>query len=261
MTLSTRTLRPGLLVALSTRITGNIAYERVILEEDHVTEVGTKQARWETKRVIEDPTERERARKVRSQCRGMITKLCIGSTFGLLCQEDKRSELEEAVREAQAMAAEFNSTSTLTRVGVYVIAGYIAPDDVQAVKSINSEVRGLLAEMTTGVRNLDVKQIRSAANQARQIGKMLAPEAAERIKSAVEAAREAAKKIVKAGEQAAQVIDQEALKKLAASRTMFLDMDEVEIDAALPEVSGREIDLEPELPIAAQEDQRREIEL
>ena len=181
----------------------------------------------------------------------MIRRVCAVTTFGLLCPEDKRPELDSAIGKAQALAAEFNAGATLTRVSVFVIAGRIAPDDVEAVRAINSEVRSLMTAMEQGLRNLDVKIVREAANRAKSIGRMLAPEAADRIKSAVDSAREAARKIVKAGEEAAVVIDAAAIRKITESRMMFLDLDELDVAAlAAPNALGRAIDLEPELPLA-----------
>src|SRR5690348_7110755 len=50
-TMKLTTLRPGLLVSLKTSIVGNTEYRRVQLEADHVTEEGTRRARWETERT------------------------------------------------------------------------------------------------------------------------------------------------------------------------------------------------------------------
>lgn len=244
--MQTQTLRPGLLVSLSIRLSGNVNYNRLELEPEHVTADGTKRARWETERVIEDAAEHDRAWKVRSQCRGAISRVCTATTFGLLCPEDRRAELDEAVRSAQAMAAEFNSGARLTRVGVYVITGRIAPDDLEAVRAINSEVRALMTEMEEGLKNLDVSAVRAAAGKARSLGHMLSPEAAERIKTAVDSARDMARKIVKASEEASVAIDREALKKIAESRTAFLDLDEAPAEVAKPAAQARAVDLEPE---------------
>ncbi len=248
MTMSVSTLRPGLLVSLKTSIVGNVAYQRVTLEADHVTDQGTRQARWETERVITNPKERERASFARSQCRAMISRVCSNSTFGLLCPEDNQDKLDEAIRRAQALAAEFNSTATLTRIGVYVIAGRIAADDVQAVRAINSEVRSLLTDMEQGIKSLDVSAVRAAANKAKSIGRMLSPAAAERIKASVEAAREIAKKIVKAGEEAGAAIDHAVLRRITDSRTAFLDLEEAS-EVVAPVVTARAVDLEPPLPL------------
>lgn len=241
-----KTLRPGLLVSLKTGINGNISWMRTPLEQDHLTAEGTKRARWETKREITDPEEFENGCAVRSKCRGMIYKVCAPSTFGLLCPEDKRDELDEAVSSAQKMAAEFNATAALTRVHIYVIAGRIAADDVQAVRAINSEVRGLLTDMETGLKNLDVKVVREAANKAKSIGRMLQPEAMKRIQTAVDVAREMARKIVKAGEEGAVVIDRTVLRQIRASRTDFLDIEEEVVEVQQPASPARAVDLAPE---------------
>jgi hypothetical protein len=243
------TLRPGLLVSLKTSIVGNAEYRRFTIEADHITEEGSRRAKWETERVILDPVERKRASETRSKCRALVSRVCSASTFGLLCPEDRRGELDDAVREAQRLSREFNMNATLTRVHVYVIAGRIAPDDEQAARAIASDVRGLLEEMEQAIQRLDVKAVRDAANRAKSMGQMLTPGAAERVKLAVDAARTIAKRIVKAGEESAAVIDQMLVKRITDSRTAFLDLDEQAIEVSAPTSEARAVDFEPELPI------------
>src|SRR5262249_16783864 len=151
------TLRPGLLVSLKTSIRGNIRYDHRDIALDHLTEDGSQLARWETERTISDPAEFEAATKVRSKVRSVISGVCALSAFGLLCPENSTNDLDTAITEARRLAEEFNATAKLTRVRFDVLAGLIAPDDVGAVRAINSEVRELLADMDEGVRNFDVK--------------------------------------------------------------------------------------------------------
>lgn len=240
------TIRPGLLVSLKTTVIGNTEYERVTLETDHLTEDGAKKARWETTRVVTDPVEREKAVEARGQCRRLISRVCSTSTFGLLCPEDKKPELDAAVKEAQSLANAFNASAKLTRIGIYVIAGRIAADDAEAARAINGEVRELLSDMEAGLKNLDVKAVREAANKAKSIGRMLSPDAASKIKEAVDAARDMARQIVKAGEEAATAIDRAAIQRIRESRTMFLDLEETPVEVSSPAAEARAIDLEPE---------------
>lgn len=244
MSMQTTTLRPGLLVSLATRVSGNVQYTKRDLEIDRVGDDGARRAKWETERTINDPAEFETATKIRSKTRSLITAVCAPSSFGLLCPEGKKAELIAAIEEAQRMARDFNATATLTRVDVYVIAGQIAADDVQAVSAINAEMRDLMDAMEGGLKNLDVKVVRDAANRARQLGAMLSPDAAFKAKVAIEAARDAARKVVKAGETAAGAIDQQALESIRQSRMAFLDLDAgTEIEA--PVAHSRSLDLSP----------------
>jgi hypothetical protein len=256
--MKTSTLRPGLLVSLKTSIVGNVAYRRTDLDE-FTEDDGAKKALWETERTITDPEEHEKAVLVRSKCRSIITGVCAASTFGLLCPEDKQDKLDEAVRDAQQLAQAFNETAKLTRIQIYVIAGRVAPDDVQAVRAINSEVRDLISTMENGLQNLDVKVVRDAATKAKSIGQMLSSAAQERIQAAVETAREVARRIVKAGEAASEELDSAVLRKLAEQRTAFLDLDEMG-EMAAPAMTARAIDLEPEA-VGVQHVQRRRLPL
>jgi hypothetical protein len=244
MTIKTSTLRPGLLVSLKTTVHGNVTYTKKVLETEHIVEAGAEQARWETVRTVTDPKEHDSAKKARSKAAGLVRAVCAYSAFGLLCPEANADQLERAIKEARDVVEAFNETAELSRVSVYVITGRIAPDDVEAVKAINSEVRDLLADMEQGIRNVDVKAIREAASRAREIGSMLSPDAEARIRIAIDTAREAAKKIVKAGEQAAKEVDLSAIRKITESRTAFLDMDDAKAIAA-PVEEGRALDFGP----------------
>lgn len=242
------TLRPGLLVSLKTSVVGNVSYTRRDIKAEHITEEGTQLAAWETERTITDPQEHDKAIKVRSKCRSLITAVCSTSTFGLLCPEADSAKLDQAVREAQALAAQFNETAALSRIGVYVIAGRIAADDVEAVRAINSEVRDLMDQMKLGLERLDVKLVRDAANKAREIGQMLSPDAEARITVAINAVRTAARQIVKAAEQGEAEIDQVAIRRVTEARTAFLDLDEapLQLEMSAP-AQGRAVDLAPVL--------------
>lgn len=250
--MQTTTIRPGLLVSLKTSLTGNVSYRTLDLEQDHTTDDGERKARWETERTIAEPAEYEEATKIRSKCRSLITAVCSASTFGLLCPQADGDGLSRAIEEAQRLADDFNRRARCTRVKVYVIAGKIAADDVEATKAINSEVRDLLDRMEQGVRNLDVETIREAANRAKKIGNMITPDASARLTMAIDQARNAAKQIVKAGEAASLEIDQRAVRAITESRTAFLDLDDAK-EVAAPTVTGRAVDFDtaPVAPVKA----------
>ncbi len=95
--------------------------------------------------------------------------------------------------------------------------------------------------MAEGVKTLDVRVIRDAANRARSLGAMLSTDARTRVQTAIDAARRAASDIVKAGEQAAIEIDRRALEAITESRTAFLDLNEP-AEIAAPPLAGRAID-------------------
>jgi hypothetical protein len=242
MALQSSTLRPGLLVSLKTSVTGNVRYDKTIIEQDHTDANGAKIAKWETERRITDPAEHEAAQKARSNARHLIDKVCTKSAFGLLCPETDSEKLEAAIADARKITDDFNATAALTRVGVYVITGRIAPDDVEAVKAINSEVKDLLSAMQEGLANLDVSAVRAAANKAKQIGAMLTPDAAARIQIAVDLARKSAKEIVKKGEEIAQEVDKQTIKRIGEQRRAFLDFED-EKEVATPATQATAIDL------------------
>lgn len=221
------TLRPGLLVRARTTIRGNVRYKTLELEQDHITADGEGRARWETERTTKDPAEQARASKVRSAARSKIQSACVkAGDFGLMCPVEREDKLREAVRQARALAEEFNATATWTYVGVSVMIGRVSSDDVEAVRAINEQVRDMIAAMADGAAKLDPLAIRKAAGEVRTLAKMLEPNANGRVAKAIEVARKVARDIVKAGEGAAVEVDNVAIQRLEEARTSFLDIDE-----------------------------------
>lgn len=244
MSFASTTLRPGLLVALKTSITGNVTYQKTELAPEFVDTDGTMRAKWETEKTVKDAAEHERAVRVRSRARSIVTSVCSATAFGLLCPEIAEDKLIAALSEARAKCDEFNATATVTRIWFAAVSGRVASDDLEAVKAINNEVRQLMTEMEQGVAKLDVKTIRDAAARTKELGSMLTPAAQARITIAIEAARGVATKIKAAGETAALVVDRQVLQTLAECRTAFLDLDEVK-EVAAPAVTAAALDFEP----------------
>lgn len=243
MTIQATTLRPGLLVSLKTSVTGNVTYNKRNLEAERQVEAGATVAKWETERIVNDAAEHDAATLLRSKVWRMIGGVCTKSAFGLLCPTDKAEALDEAIKEARQMAEAFNATAKLTRVAVYVIAGRVSADDVEALKAINSEVRDLMDAMQKGLKDLDVKAIREAATKAKEVGGMLADEYQAKVQIAVEQARAAAKRIVADGPSTP--VDEVAIRKISSLRTAFLDLGE-EKEVAAPKTKGRKLDLTAE---------------
>jgi hypothetical protein len=245
-----------LLVSLKTTIYGNVKYQKRTLANT-MTEDGASVAEWETTRTIFDPEEHKRATKVRQNARNMIADACISTGFGLLCPADRRERLTETVKAAREIVREFNATATLSTVRVYVIAGYIADNDEEAMRAIAAEVKDLFTSMEQGIQGMDAAAIRDAASRALKVGQMLQPEASESVKEAVKLARDVARKITKAGETAAQEVDQQAIKAISAKRTAFLDLtgefEDVDIKG-----TGRAVEMEPEVEVKLPKRKRRE---
>lgn len=221
----TTTLRPGLLVSLSTSITGNVDYFKTVLPADIEAGEGAEATAWRTDKLVKNAAEMDEASDVRSKARGKIASVCYSTGFGYLCPTVDREKLYKAIDEARALVDDFNRRATVTNLSFYALTGEIIPNDVMAIRAINAEVRTLLDEVTEGVAKCEVDVIRKAATRSLQLGSMLSPDAQARLEVGIKAARKAATEIKKAGEQAAQEVDRGALQRLAEARTAFLDLD------------------------------------
>lgn len=220
-----RTLRPGVLVSLSTSIDGGVEYQRVDLENCAITDGGSQRSRWETTRTVVDPKEHEEAVKVRGKCRALITGVCTSTARHLLCPLEKEALLREKITEARELAWAFNKTATTTSVTVSVICSRVANDDQQAAQEISLEFRALVALAESGVAQMDKKKVQDAAAKMKDLGQVFNPDSKLKVDDAVAAFRKVARKIGKAGEAAAVEIDTETMAKLRAARTAFLDLD------------------------------------
>jgi len=249
--MNTSTLKPGVLVSLKTTLSGGVNYQRNDLEPDHADGGGGRLARWETTRQIENSAEYERAILARSAARVAIVRVCHASSFGLLCPTEREPQLQTAIIEARRIAQEFNTTSACTNIGIYVLIGRVASDDVEAVRAIGAEVQSMISEMKSGIDLADPERIREAANKARQIAGMLTDDVAGKVSAAITEARAAARtitaRVVKAGETAAVVVAACTTAKLDAARFAVLDMEAGAVTAI--ELSGRAVDLTPESPM------------
>lgn len=235
-------LRPGILVSLRTSIRGNVSYKTFDLGTELVD--GVEVTKWDTERTTRDKEEQERAVKARSKARSILSSVCVHSDFGLLCLQSRRAELDAAIAEARKVANEFNLSAQVSRLSVNIVTGEIAPNDQLAIRGIKTELRELIEDMQEGMKNLDVKKIREAADKARMVGQMLTPDAQAQVQEAIDLARKTAREIKRAGESAAIEVDRAAIAKVAQARTAFLDLDD-QGEIGTVESTGRAVDFEP----------------
>lgn len=238
------TIKPGLLVSMHTEVKGNVSYTGLdrdvrMVDRTEITDIHTR-------KQVTDIDEQDAAIKERTKIRGLILSLTTKSADALLCPYDREAELREAITQGHEIADKFNAGAVTTRIEFSVICGRIAQDDVETVRAITSDVRSLLDDMKQGVKTNDPKMIRDAANELTQKGKVLTPEAAQRLRIPIESARAAAtlvKKLVKSGELAAIEVDTATMRKITKARTSFLDMNTEVATLEAPEYKGRALDL------------------
>lgn len=237
--MSTRILKPGILISCKSTLNGGIHYTRQDMESEP-SQNGESVTKWKTTRVIDDVSEHERAVKVRGKAVNLIRAQCAITSFGLLCPTDRESQLDDAVQQASNIAREFNREARYSHIAVFVLKGRIAEDDAEALRALSGEVRGLLDDMENGIRKLDVKAIREAANAAKSFGQMLEDKQAEQVKAAIKVARDAARAIVKrvekSGEDAETVLRDLQLQPIETARFAFLDTEESQDSENLPAV-------------------------
>ena len=159
-----RTVRPGLFVQISTSIKGNVTYQRVDVVSGEKLPDGSEKSEWNTKKLVEDPVELDKATKIRGQARSLIEKLCTKTTIGLWCAPEQKNALNAARDAAEAMVAEFNRTARNTKLWISVIPTKMEADDTRALRDITREISRLVQQMDAGVKEFDAEKIREAAD-------------------------------------------------------------------------------------------------
>jgi hypothetical protein len=246
----TTKIRPGLLVGLTTRVEGGVSYLRENLDPTsaQVEGDGKTVEKWNTTKIVEDAAEHERAAKAVGKARGLISRICSKTAFGLLCPKEREPELDAAVAEARRIIREYNAGATFTHARIYAIKGTIASSDEESARAIGEEVAQLIAAMNAGIDKLNPDAIREASNKAKQLQEMLGPDQAEAVKGAIEQARKAAraitKRVINEGEAAAIVLKDLQRGSLEKARIAFLDFEEqapATVDASMPAVNVQRV--------------------
>lgn len=224
--MKTTMIKPGLLVGLTSEVTGGVSYQRKDMETDPDPRV----SRWETTKVTDDPEELQRASAARSAARSAITRVCIVTPFGLLCPQDRIEELDAAVTEAERIVAAHNASALHTWVSISVLPGEIAASSERANRALAAQMGDLVDQMRLGLESADPAVMRESAAKAKSLSAMLAPAQEEAALAAVEevrrAAREVTRRVEKGGEEAALVLETLSREALTNARMAFLDLDE-----------------------------------
>ncbi len=241
----TTLIKPGIMVSLHSTVAGGVSYQRTTLDPDGnaaLDAAGAAVSRWETTKVVDDPAEHQRAERARSTALKGIRRCCSRTSFGLLCPESNEADLDAAIKAARSITEDFNRTAIFTRLHVYTLKGRVASSDEEAARAIGEEVRALIASMNTSIDRLDIAGIRDAASKAKELSAVLAPEQAETVGAAIQAARKAARQIAqrveKDGEVAAVVLADIQRGAIEKARIAFLDLDDAPAPAGpqLPSV-------------------------
>lgn len=244
------TIQPGLLVGLKSRIIGGYSYKRVDTENRQVGD--GELVRWETTKEVVDSAEFKRAAEVRTLATRTIRKTCRNTPFGLICPIREQGPFRESITEAEAIAATFNATAKYSTVTIHVLCGEVSDSDESAVRAIMSEMKVATDEMLAAIAGMNPEGIRQAAAKARDLGRLLDDDAANKVAAAVKAARKAARAIVKrvetAGEDAGVVLREQNLSAIESMRFSFLDMSEHTPTVESDDIFGGSLPVTLEVP-------------
>jgi hypothetical protein len=220
-------LKPGLLLSLSTRLEGGVAYSREDL--DHQREGVEETTSWKTEKRVDDVEELARATRVRGRVRSLIRSATIYTPFGMICPTDNESVLDARIAEAETLCAEFNANAVHTQVQFRTLRGRIAENTREAIAAVRGEIQTLLGELESALSAGQVTGIREVAQRATQMGRLLeeGTEARSVLERAVKESRRVATELVKRVEEGAaataEILAAANLKLVSTARHTFSD--------------------------------------
>lgn len=235
-------IRPGILVALHTRILGGVEYHRRDL--DHEEDGKRESVTWETTRTIEDVDEHLAATKARSDARSTIARVCIATPFGLVCPSNREPDLDTAYRAALDILATFNADAKNCEVRLNMLRGRVAADDAEALAAVRLSISELIDDLERATRAGNVADIRKAASGAKQLEALLEADTDEAsklgaaIKRARKIARTVVKQVEKGGKRLEDVLAALNTAPIALARLAFDATTERQVEDA-PDLGGR----------------------
>lgn len=201
------TIRSGLLVYITTALTGGVEYRREQLADPTRQEDGALEEEWSTRKRVENPEEIDEAGKLRSAARNSLQGVCLRVGRWLICPPEKERELWARFEMHSERVREFNARATTCRVTLSVLPTRVEANNQRATQAMVSEAQTLLSDIVLAIEAADVEGIRKAAAAASRVASMLDGPVGEELETAVKAARSVAraatKRIEKLGEDVA----------------------------------------------------------
>lgn len=186
-------IRPGVLVTLRSSVQGGVYYDREEMAVDQDAggaESGGSTRVWKTTQRVPDPEEYARAKRVRGRAVSAIWNRSVKTVYGLICTDDDKPALDEAIKKAMDEVQAFNAGAKHTKVTLNVLRPRLVLGETS--EAIAAETSEAVDALDASVESGDVQAIRKAANEAAEISRLLDGGLRERIVQKVKAAREAA---------------------------------------------------------------------
>jgi hypothetical protein len=191
--MSVQSLPDGILVSLHTSVTGGVQYQRRDLDAAAHVNGAAAVSRWETTKLVEDPDELARAQAARSAATHAVRRVCVATSFGLLCRADRAAELEQAIADARTLVDAHNREARHSRVELRVLCGRVSGSDPETIRAIAAELSGVLTELAQASDALDVARMREAASGALRLTALLPSDLARQVEQTVADARATAR--------------------------------------------------------------------
>lgn len=139
-------ITPGIVVALKTRVSGGITYQRFNKQVKQNAD-GLLVEEYDTVKTTIDPDLFAEATRLRSKCIGLVRAVSCETAFGMLCPASKEGDLDKSIEEAKRIAREFNDRSSTIKITVACLKGRVVDSDQEANDMVAEEMLNIIGEL------------------------------------------------------------------------------------------------------------------
>lgn len=161
--LEVREMTPGTLVTELVSLKGGIHYDREYEQSYFDDQAQIRE--WKTISRIEDPKERADAQRLRSKIYQMVRRCCVKTPVGLICDEQRKTELTQILSDVKRDRDEFNNKAKTCRVVTNHACFDVRSDNHETISAIMEQIAEVAETVNSAIMQDDEKTLRQSARK------------------------------------------------------------------------------------------------
>jgi hypothetical protein len=163
MSIVVKELQPGILITEQVSIRGGITYEREGTE--NYLDDRTRVRKWKTKSIIEDETEYNEARNLRSSAYAKIRQICVRTPAGLICPVGRKDKLTEAISGIEEKTKEFNDSAKTCRLITRYFFHSVDVNNKSTIKALTEQIADVALAVEDAINRDDERTLESVPSR------------------------------------------------------------------------------------------------
>ncbi len=151
---------PGTLVTETVSIRGGVHYDREY--EQSYFDDKAQIREWKTVSRVENVKERAVAQNLRTKIYTMIRQHCVKTPVGLICPDEKKDALNQALLDVDVERDKFNDLATTCRVVTHHACFPVKADNYRTLAAIMDQIADVATRVNQAVTTDDLETLRQA---------------------------------------------------------------------------------------------------